>query len=202
MSKKLTVRQKEVIEFIEKFISENDFPPTLKEIGEYFKITLKGSFDHIKALQKKGFITYVPKKSRSIRLLNSISGEEKDIINIPLLGTVQAGLPILAHENFETMIKIPMNLFGKGEFFGLRVKGDSMIEECIKDGDIAIISCINSFENGEIIVVDTGNGVTIKRGYKEKDNLRLEAANKNYSTIITKKARIIGKLVGIIRNYK
>ena len=201
MSKKLTIRQKEIVEFIERYISENDFPPTLKEIGEFFKITLKGSFDHIKALQKKGFISYVPKKSRSIRIMNSISGEEKDVINIPVLGTVQAGLPILAHENFETMIKIPTNMFGKGELFGLRVRGDSMIDECIQEKDIAIIKKVSTFENGEIIVVDTGNGVTIKKGYKEKDNLRLEAANKNYSTIITKKARIIGKLIGIIRNY-
>jgi repressor LexA len=200
MSKNLTLRQKEIINFIDSYFKKNNFPPTLKEIGENFKITLKGSFDHIKALHKKGFITYTPKKSRSIGLVKS-GIEENDLIEIPLLGTVQAGLPILAYENFETMIKVPANMFGKNEMFALRVRGDSMIDECIKEGDIAIIKSSPIFENGEIIVVDTGNGVTIKKGYKDKDTLRLEAANKNYSTILTKKANILGKLIGILRNY-
>ena len=206
MSKVLTVRQKEILEFIENYLNEHGYPPTIKEIGDFFKISLKGSYDHIKALEKKKYLSYKPKTRRSIKLLvysnESEDHTESEMREIPLLGFVQAGLPILSYENFEGKIKIDKTLFSGEELFGLRIRGDSMIDEGIHEGDIAIVKCKNYFNNGEIIVVDTGNGVTIKKGYKEKTHLRLEAANKNYSTIITGKARIIGKLVGLIRNYQ
>ncbi|MCK4796045.1 MAG: transcriptional repressor LexA [Spirochaetes bacterium] len=205
MSKGLTARQSEILQFIENFINENNYPPTIKEIGENFRISLKGGYDHIKALQKKKYITYESKKRRSIKLLvltkKSIADNDADIYEIPLLGTVQAGLPILSYENLEGKIKITKDMFGKGELFGLKIRGDSMIDEGIIEGDTAIVKCINYFENGEIVVVDTGNGVTIKKVYREKDNLRLEAANKKYSPILTHNVRIIGKLIGLIRRY-
>ncbi len=206
MSKGLTARQNEILHFIKNYIIKNSCPPTVKEIGEYFKISIKGSYDHIKALEKKKYISYKPKKSRSIKLLVHSNDEDIDeetiFKEIPILGTVQAGLPILSYENFESKIKISSDIFSKGELFGLRIRGDSMKDEGIFEGDIAIVKIINNFENGQIIVVDTGNGITIKKGYKDKDNLRLEAANKNYSTILTRKSRIIGKLVGLIRKYQ
>jgi repressor LexA len=204
VSKELTKRQKEILGFIEDFLHENKYPPSLKEIGDNFKISQKGSYDHIKALQKKKHISFEPKKRRSIKVLvysKKYKEENEMYQEIPLLGTVQAGLPILSEQNFEGKIKIAKNMFGKGELFGLRVRGDSMNDEGILEGDIAIVNFINHFENGEIVVVDTGNGVTIKKAYKEKSGLRLEAANKKYSSILTRTARIIGKLVGLFRTY-
>lgn len=205
MSKDLTARQTETLDFIENYIIENNYPPTIKEIAEYFKISTKGSYDHIKALQKKKYISYGQKKNRSIKLLvfshKSLIDINDDVKEIPLLGTVQAGLPILSYENFEGKIKIAGNMFEKGKLFGLRIRGDSMINEGIIEGDIAIVKHTSSFDNGQIIVVDTGNGVTIKKGYKQKDNLRLKAANEKYPTILTRSARIYGKLVGLIRKY-
>ena len=205
MSKGLTSRQCEILDFIKNYIIKDGCPPTVKEIAEYFKISIKGSYDHIKALEKKKYISYKPKKSRSIKPLVFSCNETNEDANfreIPVLGIVQAGLPILSYENFESKIKISNDIFGKGELFGLRIRGDSMKDEGILEGDIAIVKMLKNFENGQIIVVDTGNGITIKKGYKEKDNLRLEAANKKYSTILTKKSRIIGKLIGLIRKYE
>ncbi len=206
MSKGLTARQCEILNFIKDYIQKNGCPPTVKEIGEFFKISIKGSYDHIKALEKKKYISYQAKKSRSMKLLvhscDDDFNEETRFKEIPVLGTVQAGLPILSYENFESKFKISNDMFGKGELFGLRIRGDSMKDEGILEGDLAIVKIINNFENGQIIVVDTGNGITIKKGYKEKDKLRLEAANKNYSTILTKNSRIIGKLIGLIRKYE
>lgn len=205
MSKELTDRQSEILNYITSCLDENKYPPTLKEIGDHFNISQKGSYDHIKALQKKKYLTYKPMKSRSIKLLvfsKNMSNLDGAILEeVPLLGTVQAGLPILSEQNFESKIQIAKNMFGRGDLFGLRIRGDSMIEEGILEGDIAIIKCINYFDNGEIVVVDTGNGVTLKKVYKEKNTLRLEAANKKYSSILTRTARIIGKMVGLIRKY-
>jgi repressor LexA len=208
MSKGLTQRQREVISFIDNFIHQYGYSPTIKEIADHFKISLKAGFDHVKALEKKKYISYQPKKSRSINVLiytdsDHIKGsiQNDHLVEVPILGTVQAGLPIMSIENFEGNIKLDKKIFGSGQMFGVNIRGDSMSDEGIVEGDLAIIQCRNHFENGEIIVVDTGNGITIKKGYKEKDHIRLEAANKNYSSIVTRQVRVIGKYVGLIRAY-
>jgi repressor LexA len=205
MSKGLTDRQAEILQFINNYINQNKYPPTLNEISIFFKISQKGSFDHIRALKKKKFISFDPQKKRSIKLLTYLSDNSADkphgVQEIPILGTVHAGLPVLSYENFDGFIKLDNNIFGTGNFFGLKIYGDSMIDEGILEGDLAIIKCLNSFDNGEIIVVETGDGVTIKKGYKEKECLRLEPANKNYSPMMVSDVRIIGKLAGLIRKY-
>jgi len=205
MSKDLTKRQKEILNFIKSFINTNAYPPTIKEISEKFKISQKGSYDHIKALQKKKYIDYKPKTRRSLKILvyNDIDQIEytDDMFEIPLLGTVQAGLPILSYENFEGKIKIDKNMFSRGNLFGLKIRGDSMIDAGIHEGDIAIVKQNNYFNNGDIIVIETDNGITLKKGYKEKKAVKLVAANKSYPEIYSKNPRIIGKLIGLIRQY-
>ena len=203
LSKGLTLRQSEILDFISCYINKNKYPPSIKEIGEYFNISSKGSYDHVRALQKKKYLSFEAKKSRSIKVL-VFSNENEDGENlqeIPILGIVQAGLPVFSEENIEGKIKIAKEMFGVGKMFGLRIRGDSMIGVGINEGDIAIIKSMNLFENGEVVVMDTGNGVTIKKAYREKNSLRLEAANERYSPIYTRNARMIGKLVGLIRKY-
>lgn len=205
MSKKLTKRQKEILDFIEGFIDEHSYPPTLKEIADEFKITSKGSYDHVVALKKKNYLTYETGKRRSIKLLYTSNSEKpvskNGFFEIPVLGTVQAGDPILSYENYEESIKVSTGMFGTGDLFGLKVRGDSMIDAGIVEGDVAVVKRAEHFENGEIIVANTADGVTIKKGYKDSDHLRLEPANEAYSPIIEHNPRIIGKLVGIIRRY-
>lgn len=217
MSKALTDRQKEVLTFIHIYIQSNSFPPSIQEISDNFHITVRACHDHLKAVEKKGYISRGKgQKSRSIKITSSIFSDnilenkhkiiQDNIINsgiltIPILGLVQAGLPVLTEENYEGSLEIPKKSFGVGKFFALKVRGDSMIEEGIIEGDLGVIRQQTVFENGEIVVAQLENGITLKKAYKEKNRLRLEPANINYQPILTRDAAIIGKLVGIIRNY-
>jgi len=205
LSKELTKRQGEILKFIEDYYNENNFPPTINEISKFFKISVKGSYDHIKALEKKKYLSYDPKKRRSFKLLYETESNKNfkkgNYLEISILGIVQAGLPILSYENYDTKIKVDKNLFGSGELFGLKVRGDSMLDAGIFEDDIAIVKNTQVFNNGEILVVETENGVTIKKAYKQKNFLRLEACNDDYPTIISRNPRIIGKLTGLIRKY-
>lgn len=205
MSKNLTLRQREILDFIKNYYESNNFPPSINEISTYFKISVKASYDHINALKKKGFISYESGKKRAIRLTDRIYTEQDycdiDSDAIPILGIVQAGMPIVAYEDSSNYIRIDRGFFGSSALFALKIRGDSMIDAGIFEGDIAIIKADSSFENGEIVVVETENGVTIKRAYKELNRLRLEACNSNYDDILTTSPRIIGRLVGLIRKY-
>ena len=205
MSKDLTKKQKEILNFIENFIQTNSYPPTLNEIAINFQITSKAIYDHIKALSKKKYLYYKPKKSRSIKLLylnsKTVLNHDDNLSEIPVIGRVQAGLPILSYENFDKNIKISKSIFGDGKIFALKIQGDSMINEGIYEGDIAVVKCVSHFNNGEIIIADTKNGITIKKAYKDKEFIRLEPANDDFKTLYEKEIRMIGKLIGLIRRY-
>lgn len=204
MSKSLTARQNEILQFIQTYYLENNFPPTINEISKFFKISIKGSYDHIKALQKKKYLSCDANKKRSIKLLTlnlNKNNELSDTLEIPILGIVQAGLPILAEENLIGKMKVSKDIFGAGNFFALNVRGDSMIDDGINEGDIAIIKCCDAFNNGDIIVAETPEGVTLKRAYKEPKKIRLEASNKNYKPIFSNNVKVDGKMVGLIRKY-
>lgn len=198
----LTKRQQEVLGYIEKFIDENPYPPTIREIATHFNISVKGAYDHLKALERKGRLRARGGSSRNIEIVGKASKSSKrNTVELPLLGSVAAGKPIFADENHETTIHVPESMVGSTRCFGLRVKGDSMINAGILDGDLAVIEQRQVAEDGEIVVAALEDSVTLKRFFKEKSRVRLEPDNPAYSPIFTQDVRILGKLRGIVRTY-
>ena len=169
--KDLTEKQQAILNFIEESIRSQGYPPTIREIGDTFQITAKGAYDHLKAIEKKGYIKCVKNRSRAIELLRTSAGGEpmtlEQTVSVPLVGRVAAGLPILAQENIEEYLAFPRNLVPDGGVFALRVTGDSMIEAGIHNGDIAVIQKADTAENGEIVVALIEDEATLKYFHKE-----------------------------------
>lgn len=201
--KPLTDKQDNVYKFIVNSMKERGMPPTIREIGDEFGITAKGAYDHLKAIEKKGFIKTTKNQSRAIELTrnDALEAIPEQAMTIPVIGRVAAGLPILAQENVEDYIPIPDRMAKKPGTFALKVIGDSMIDAGINDGDLAIIQKKETARNGEIVVAMVDDEATLKVFYKESDHIRLEPRNSRYKPFKTKKAVVIGKLVGILRYY-
>ncbi|MBN2617433.1 MAG: repressor LexA [Spirochaetales bacterium] len=196
--KGLTKRQSEILEYLKGFIDDNQYPPSIRDVAKFFNISVKGAYDHIKALEKKSFITCNNNTSRSIGIVK----EKEDLsISIPILGTIAAGGPIFAEENFEDYINISKNLLKNGNHFALNVIGDSMINAGILPGDIAIFKQQQTAENGTIVAAMIDDSVTLKRFYKESNRIKLKAENDNFSPIYTQNVVILGKLVTLVRSY-
>ena len=200
--KEPTERQKEVLDFIAGYIHAHMYPPTIREVAEHFSISVKGAHDHLIALRKKGLLRNGDKKSRTIELVKT-DGEGEDFAEIPVLGSVAAGRPILAVENIDDSIKLHRSLLRNGRhYFALRVKGDSMEDAGIMDGDTAVIEQQDVVRNGEVAVVMLDDAVTMKTFYRENARIRLQSENSKYSPIYcSKDVRVLGKLSHIIRSY-
>lgn len=198
--KTITRRQSEILEFIKDFINANKYPPTVREIGEHFSISPKAAHDHLKALGKKGYITYCSNRSRTIELTQG--ADEIETVRIPILGNVAAGAPLGAEEFYDGSVYVPLTCLKKGKHFALHVKGESMTDAGIMDGDLAVCLQQPLAENGQIIVAMTEDGVTLKRFYKEKNRVCLQAENPRFPSIYTSDVRILGRLVSIIRQYE
>jgi repressor LexA len=204
--KQLTERQKEVLTFITDYISNHSYPPTMREIGEHFGISVKGAYDHVEALRKKSYLRIGDKRSRTIEVIKYEKGMKRrapgSIMEIPLLGTVAAGKPILAEENYEGTVSVHQSMLKKNaKYFAFRVRGDSMINAGILEGDIAIIEKRETADNQDIVVAVVNEAVTLKRFFKERNRVRLQPENANYQPIYTQDARVLGRLSQIIRNY-
>ena len=200
--KEMTGKQREVYDFICQAISGNGYPPTVREIGENFSISVKGAYDHLKAIERKGFIKCSSSKSRAIEVMkqmDSFQMNEHDMMRVPLLGQTQAGMPILAEQNTEEEYYLPKSLLGDTELFALRVKGDSMKNAGIHNGDLALIRMQNYAENGEIVVALLDNEATIKRFYRDATVIRLEPENDAYKPIICSSVEILGRVVWVFR---
>ncbi|NCS94924.1 MAG: transcriptional repressor LexA, partial [Leptospira sp.] len=169
--KELTDKQELVYKFITNSMKERGMPPTIREIGDEFQITAKGAYDHLKAIEKKGFIKTHKNQSRAIELTrnDALDSLPSQAITIPVLGRVAAGMPILAEENVESYIPVPDRLAKKPGTFALKVVGDSMIDAGINDGDLAIIQKKDTARNGEIVVALLEDEATLKVFYKEAD---------------------------------
>jgi len=226
MADALTLRQREILDFISASIVERGFPPTLREIGEHFQIrSTNGVNDHLKALEKKGHLRREDLKSRAMRpVLPDGSGEvvplrrtamgtanvevvsgDDDMLEVPILGRVAAGLPILAVENATDPVKVDRVLIGgHREVFGLRIVGESMIEDGIFDGDYVFVKKTPSANPGDIVVAMIEGEATVKRYYPEGDKIRFQPANSNMVPIFVRRADfksvdIIGIVVGVYR---
>jgi len=209
MKNELTERQENIYQFIKDFIYFNNYPPTYREIGTHFNIASTfGVKRHIDALIKKGFLNIEENSSRTISITeNSLNSKiiNVDTIEIPIIGRVAAGQPILAEENIEGTINIQASLINsKTNCFALKVKGDSMINAGIFEGDVVIINPQKDANNGEIIVAMIDNEATLKRFERKNGNISLIPENDNYSPINVNNLdnfSIIGKALGVFRWY-
>ncbi len=212
----ITDRQKEILTFIQRTTEDRGFPPTIREIGEEMDIrSTNGVNDHLKALERKGFLTrgeqqsrsLVPtKRARMILGLGSKKNSDPTMLDIPLLGRVAAGAPLLAQENVEDTVRIDSFLLGGNgkEVFALRVKGSSMIDDGIHDGDFIFVKKAPSAAVGEIVVALIEDEATVKRYFPEGDRIRFQPANKDMQPIYVAKSEfrqtmILGRVVGVYR---
>ena len=199
--KELTDRQKQVLSFIADYIKKNSYPPTIREIADHFSISVKGAHDHITALRKKGHLKHTDKRPRTMGLIHS-RPEDADLMSIPVLGTVAAGMPILSEENYDGNVLLHRTMLKKNKkYFALKIKGDSMSGAGILEGDTAIIEKQNTVRNGEIAVALIDEAVTLKRFYKESTRIRLQAETPAYKPIYSQDVKILGRLYTLIRTY-
>ena len=200
-----TQRQKEVLDFIAKYIETHAYPPTIRDVAEFFSISVKGASDHITALRKKGLLNHGDnKKSRTLKLVKIADNDDvHNFKEIPILGTVAAGRPIMSVENMDGSIKLHRSFFKTGkDYFALRVRGDSMEGAGIREGDIAVILHQCVVENGEIAVVMVDDGFTLKTFYRESARIRLQPQNpSHHPKYYSRDLQVLGKLVHIIRSY-
>jgi len=200
----VTAKQRRIYEFIRRYIAANQEPPTIAEIGRQFQMSSPASVHSIlSALEREGLIKRIPNVSRGIEVVEQASNNGDDN-EIPLLGIVAAGQPIEAILTHDT-VPVPKDMQGRGRTFALRVRGDSMIEENIQEGDIIIVASQKTAENGQMVVaLIDGNYATVKKFYREPDFIRLEPANPQFKPIFIKtpeRIQIQGIVRGLIRKY-
>lgn len=200
MYENLNSRQKQILDYIYDFFRENGYPPSVREICKATGLRSTATVhNYLLQLEKKGYINRNPQKPRAIEILDE-KVFNRDTIEVPLVGRVTAGQPILAQENIEETYLFPKNMLPDADVFMLSVIGDSMVEAGILDGDFVIVKVTDTAENGDIIVaLVNSNEATIKKFYKEENYIRLQPENRFMEPIITKDAKILGKVVGLYR---
>src|SRR5256885_6373770 len=199
----ITARQRRVFDYIANYFEAHQEPPTMAEIGKQFGMSSLASVHNVVSiLEREGLIRRIPNVSRGIELLKD--DVEKETFEIPLLGIVAAGAPIEAVLNYETVC-IPRDMLKPGRMFALRVRGDSMINEQIRDHDLIVLQSQQTAENGQTVVaLIDGSDATVKRFYGGRNQIRLEAANPNYKPIVIRppeRVQIQGIVGGVIRKY-
>ncbi|MBY7066570.1 transcriptional repressor LexA, partial [Clostridium sporogenes] len=200
MNKSRIDKQNEVYNFIKLQIKEKGYPPSVREICKAVGLSSTSSVHfHLKRLEKEGLIKRDSSKTRAIEIVDPTS--KKEVINVPIVGTITAGNPILAIENIEDVFPLPIDYVkNTKDLFMLKVSGESMIEAGILDGDLAIIEKTDSANNGDIVVALIDNEATLKRFFKESSYIRLQPENKSMKPIILEDCKVLGRLVGIYRN--
>ena len=211
MAEKVTKRQQAVLDCIEECIREKGYGPTVREVCQSLGLSSPSTVHvHLKALENKGLIKRDPLKSRSIALTYPLEGlpalesnvvqpSFSKLVNVPLVGNVAAGAPILAEENITDTITLPTDIVGDSPSFLLSVRGESMIEAGINDGDYVVVKEQPVANNGDIVVAIIDDGATVKRFYKESDHIRLQPENSTMEPIITTDCSIAGKVVAVFR---
>lgn len=200
MRKKLTNRQKQVLDFITDYVRDAGYPPTVRDIAGAFKISSKGAYDHLTAIEKKGYIKRSPTKPRAIELMDFVPGRVPgSVVEIPVVGRVAAGEPLLATQNIERTISLSSDVIKTEEPFALRIKGDSMIGAGILEDDYVIVKQQRAAEQGDIVVALIGDDATVKRFYKADDHIELQPENPSMKPIIVKDVTILGRVIGLFR---
>ena len=200
----ITKRQKEIIEFISNFMEENEYAPSIAEIQKKFSINSPATIhQHLKNMEESGLIRRVPNRHRSIEVVPAASGGVQVGVKVPVLGSIAAGYPIESFPDTE-MISLPEDMVADSETFVLKVKGDSMIEDHILDGDMVIIQRSDTARSGDkVVALVDGHESTLKRFYPEKDRIRLQPANQEMEPMYFQpdQVQIQGKVIGILRRF-
>ncbi len=200
----LSSRQEEILNFIKTEIQKKGYPPSVREIGKAVGLSSSSTVhSHLTALEKKGFIRRDPTKPRALEVLDYRPTElptiSKRIRNIPLVGRIAAGVPLLAQENIEDTFPLPYEFAQDESCFMLKVEGESMIEAGIMPGDYVIVKRQSAAENGDIVVAMLGDEATVKRFFREIDTVRLQPENPFMEPIRAKEVKVLGKVIGVIR---
>lgn len=201
----LSKKQLDILTYIKNEIYKKGYPPSVREICDAVELKSTSTVHgHLERLEKKGFIRRDPTKPRAIEVLDSSSGisYRREMVELPVVGKVAAGVPILAEENIEDTFPVPIEFIGNSSAFMLIVKGDSMINAGIFDGDYVIVRQQSIAKNGDIVVALINDEATVKTYYKEKDYFRLQPENPYLMPIITKELSILGKVIGVFRSIK
>lgn len=201
MQGKITGKQQEILEYIKKNILQKGYPPTVRDICDAVHLKSTSSVhSHLETLERNGYIRRDPTKPRAIEILDDTFGlNRREMVQVPMIGTVAAGQPILAEENIEDYFPIPASILPNREVYMLRVKGESMINIGIHDGDQVIVSKTTTASNGEIVVALVDESATVKRFFKEDGHYRLQPENDTMEPIIVPHVEVLGKVIGLFR---
>ena len=201
---KISKKQQEILEYIKSQILERGFPPAVREICEAVGLKYTSSVhSHLETLEKNGYIRRDPTKPRAIEILDDdFNLVRREMVNVPIIGRVAAGQPILAEENIEDYFPFPVDRMPNKQTFLLRVKGESMINAGILDGDFVLVEEAKTASNGDMVVALIDDGATVKTFYKEEGVFRLQPENDFMDPIIVKEVSILGKVIGVMRFFK
>jgi repressor LexA len=207
----LTKRQQEIFDFIKRYSARYGYPPTVRDIGKAVGLASSSTVhQHLANLEKIGLLRRDPSKPRAIELLDrAVQGAVQEVRNIvrpsdglPLVGSVAAGQPVLAEENIEEYVVVPDHAGGERGEYLLRVRGDSMKNAAILEGDIVVVRPQETAEDGEIVVALVGEEATVKRYFRESDHVRLQPENETMEPIRSREVRVLGRVVGLMRSMR
>lgn len=201
----LTKRQQEIFDFIKRYSAKYGYPPTVRDIGKAVGLASSSTVHtHLANLEKVGILRRDPSKPRAIELLDRAVGNVVSIVRpsgLPLVGQVAAGQPVLAEENIEEYVEVPPLAGGEDGSYLLRVRGESMRDAGILEGDLVVVRPQQAAGDGDIVVALVGEEATVKRFFREADHVRLQPANDTMEPIRTKEARVLGKVTGLLRRF-
>lgn len=200
---KISSKQSQILEYIKSEILEKGYPPAVRDICQAVDLKSTSSVHaHLETLEKNGYIRRDPTKPRAIEILDEdFNLSRREVTNIPIVGTVAAGQPILAQQNIENYFPFPVEMAPNSQCFALQVKGDSMINIGINDGDYVFVMETNSAKNGDLVVALVDDSATVKNFYRENDHIRLQPQNDDMDPIIVNDCKILGKVFGVFRLY-
>jgi repressor LexA len=200
----LTKRQQEIVDFIKRYSARHGYPPTVRDIGRAVGLASSSTVhQHLANLERIGMLKRDPSKPRAIEFLDRAVQEVRNIVrphSLPLLGSVAAGQPMLAEENIEEYVSVPAAAGGDDGAYVLRVRGESMKKVGIIEGDLVVVRPQDTAENGDIVVALVGEEATVKRYFLESDHVRLQPENDEMEPIRTREARVLGRVVGLMRS--
>lgn len=201
---KITQKQQEILDYIKDEILKKGYPPTVREICETVNLKSTSSVhSHLETLEKNGYIRRDPTKPRAIEICDdSFQMVRTEMVSIPIIGNVAAGQPILAEENIEDYFPVPADVVPKGESFILNVRGESMINAGIFNGDKVFVNACSTANNGDIVVALIEDSATVKTYYKENDHIRLQPENDSMDPIIVNDCQVLGKVYGVLRFFR
>jgi len=200
MDSDLTPKQAAILAVIKKNIRQKGYPPSVREIGQAVGLSSSSTVHgYLKKLEAKGYLRRDATKPRAMEVLDDLEGEKVEFVNVPLLGKVAAGQPLLAVENREDLFPLPTHFTGAGEFFMLTIRGDSMIEAGIFNGDMVIVRQQHDANNGDVVVALLEEEATVKRFFREKDRVRLQPENSLMEPIFASDLKVLGKVIGLVR---